>query len=671
MGFLVFHNMKIPRSLLAITMLSVAWLLLVISLYYAGHKPFSLATILRFAIAAWQIIVSFMVLALGGGLGKRLIRSYEINPLAMLMLQSATGLGLVSIGIFIISSLIGINRYLCWIIALMLALFLWRETLAWVSGWRALIPVWAASGRFGKALGFGILSLLLCALVISLAPPARFDALVYHLTLPKIYLSSGDVGYIPEIMFWGMPQIGEMLFAWSMGLAGNETATVLGWWVGVLALCGLIGYTADRFGGSAGWVAATALMGGYTMTKLLSSGYVEWFSILFGVGVIIAFDVWWNLGDRAGLVWAGVISGFAMGTKYTGGVLFIAGVGVVLVYSRYTKIGFRKLLINLAAFMIPAILVLSPWLVKNLLATGNPLYPLLFPAGSMDRFRLETYQLPPWGDWKDIMLLPIRATIGGFEGAPGYSASISPLLLALAPFSLLGYKNRTDKQRIAILISVILGIIGMLVWLLASRFSGFLIQTRMYFGIFPAYAVLVGAGYQALAEIRLPGLRLGRVVAVLVSVVLGFNILQVATELVNGGALAVLFNVETPEDYLNDNLGWYYPAAKAIRDLPDGSRVLLLWEPRSFYCQPKCVPDEVLDKWRHARQMVGEPGEVLESWRDDGYTHLLYNRFGANFIRSDDARYNNADWVAFDDLLARLNAPVEFGSAYELYSLLP
>jgi hypothetical protein len=507
--------------------------------------------------------------------------------------------------------------------------------------------------------------------MISVAPPVKFDALVYHLTLPKIYLLSGDVRFVPEIMFWGMPQIGEMLFAWSMGLAGTETAAILGWWVGVLALCGLMGYTADRFSHNAGWVAATALISGYTMTILLPSGYVEWFSVFFGVGVIIAFDVWCNLGDRAGLVWAGIISGLAMGTKYTNGVLFIASMGVVLINSHYTKKGFRKSITNLAAFMIPAILVFSPWLIKNMLATGNPLYPLIFPAGSMDRFRLEAYQLPPWGDWQDILLLPLRATTTGFEGAPGYSASISPLLLALAPFSLLGFKNRTDKQRVALLICATLGIIGLIIWLLASRVSGFLIQTRLYFGIFPAFAVLAGAGYRALAEIRLPGLRLERIVAVMISLVLGFNILQVATEFIESRALNVLFNVETPEDYLNNNLGWYNPAAQAIKNLPAGSRVLMLWEPRSFYCQTKCIPDEILDTWRHARQTVGAPDDIIDSWRDDGYTHLLYNHFGANFIRSNDESYNNSDWEALDDLLARLDAPVEFGGAYELYSLLP
>ena len=472
-------------------------------------------------------------------------------------------------------------------------------------------------------------------------------------------------------MFWGMPQIGEMLYTWGMGLAGNASASTVGWLAGVVALCGLIGYTRDRFGSNAAWVAVTSLISGYTLTILLSAAYVEWFTILFGTALLIAFDIWWSSRDRTALVWAGILCGFAMGTKYTGGVLLLAGTCVLFIQFLHNKAGVRNFVISLMVFLIPAFLIYSPWLIKNLVATGNPVYPLVFPAGSMDRFRLDAYQLPPWGDWKDIFLLPLQATMTGFEGAAGYSATISPLLIALVPFSLLGFKSRTETQRVTLVIAITIGVTGLLTWLLASRLSGYLIQTRLYLGIFPAFAVLAGAGYQALSDVRLPGLRLGRVISVLVGIVLFFNIIPVFTGFADGGALNVLLNNETADDYLADNLGCYFPAVKAISELPQGSRVLMLWEPRSYYCLPRCVPDEILDQWRHARQTIGEPQEILNSWRAKGYTHLLYNRFGADFVRADDKSYRDTDWLALDVLLSQLQEPVDFGGAYELYSLEP
>jgi hypothetical protein len=663
--------MKLSRSQLAITIGSLAWLLLVIALYYAGHKPFTPAMLLRIGVSVGQILVSLLVVSLGGGLGRRLIHPREINQLAALSLQSAAGLGLLGVGLLIVSALIGVNIILCWTAVFILGLLFWRDTWYWLSSWKALAQLWDGSGRFGKALGFGILTLLLCALLTSLAPPVKFDALVYHLTLPRLYLNSGGFKYIPEIMFWGMPQVGEMLYTWGMGLAGNSTAVLVGWWAGVLAMTGLIGYTADRFGVDAGWVAATSLISGYTLIVLLSAGYVEWFTILFGVGLLILLDIWWKEGDRSTLLWAGILCGLAMGSKYTGGNLLIAGMGVVLIHSLARKQGITPLVMNLAAFLVPAFVIFCPWLIKNMVATGNPFYPLLFPAGSMDQYRLEAYQLPAWGDWKDVLLLPLQATIAGFEGAPGYSASISPVLIALAPFSLIGFNRRAGMERSAIIIAMTIGIAGWIAWLFASRFSGFLIQTRFYFGLFPAFAVLVGAGYQALANVRLPGLRLERIVAALVGMVLLFNVIQVLGEFVNSEVLKVSLGYETTDDYLSDRLGWYFPAAQAVRELPEGSRVLMLWEPRSFYCLPKCIPDEILDQWRHSRQTVGEPGEILKRWREQGYTHLLYNRFGADFVRNDDKSYQESDWTALDDLLFQLKDPVEFGGAYELYSIQP
>ncbi len=147
--------MKVSRSGLVITVGALAWLLLVISLYYAGHKPFSPVVLLRIGISAGQIFTSLLVVSLAGGIGRRLIHPNEISPIAVLALQAAAGLGLMSIGMFFVSAVIGVNSLICWIIVVILALLFWRDTWLWFSAWKSFAHLWEASGRFGKALGSG------------------------------------------------------------------------------------------------------------------------------------------------------------------------------------------------------------------------------------------------------------------------------------------------------------------------------------------------------------------------------------------------------------------------------------------------------------------------------------------------------------------------------------
>src|SRR5579871_3172976 len=73
-----------------------------------------------------------------------------------------------------------------------------------------------------------------------------------------------------------------------------------------------------------------------------------------------------------------------------------------------------------------------------------------------------------------------------------------------------------------------------------------------------------------------------------------------------------------------DNTGAYY---NALQNLPKGSRVLLMWEPRSFYCPPtvSCTADVLFDNWK--LPMIDDgltPDQVMQSYRAQGYTYLLF-----------------------------------------------
>jgi hypothetical protein len=227
------------------------------------------------------------------------------------------------------------------------------------------------------------------------------------------------------------------------------------------------------------------------------------------------------------------------------------------------------------------------------------------------------------------------------------------------------------KQKNAVSTAVMMGITSLIAWMIASLFSEYLMQSRIYFAIFPALAFLAGVGFHSLGRINVPNVRVRRVVAIFVLILFWFAVVEVAISTLSQGSLQVLLNIQEENKYLEDNLGWYAPAIKSIHDLPISARIVMLWEPRSFECAPRCDPDEILDRWLFELDKNGSPKAILSQWREAGYTHLIYNQFGANFVRQNDLRYSSADWDALDGLLSLLPEPVDFGSSYYLYRLEP
>jgi hypothetical protein len=650
-------------------------LALVVVLYYVTHKPFTPALALGLGVVSWRLLVAFLLVGLGGGIGGRIMPDLPLHPLARLAVQAALGLGVMSLIVLLAGALGWLSSWLGGVVLLVLLVVLYRSVWRWVREWHALLPAWREASGVGKFLGACLALIALFTLTLALAPPLRFDALVYHLALPLRYLSAGRLVYIPQNMFWGMPQNAEMMYTWAMMLGGAPAAVVTGWAFGLLALIGTLGYAANRLDVNGGWVSAAVLVSGYTLASALSWGYVDWLVMLFGLSFLVTFDLWLEHAGRRYLLLAGVFTGMAFGTKYTGGILCLGAVWVIA-WREYKDV--RALLRNLAQFALAALLFALPWLAKNWLATGNPVYPLFFPAGAMSAYRQYLYQGgEPWGGWLDVILLPLRATFLGIEGAPGYSSSIGPLFLGLGLCAGLGWASLPAARRQAIQLAAGLAVPAILAWMVLGRFSSYLLQTRLYFAIFPALGFLAGAGYTALKGIILPGLRLGRIAAFLVALAIGLNTLELGVEMLQRGALQAALGLQPAEEYLEENWGWFAPAMRAVRELPAGARVLMLWETRSLYCLPNCEPDEVLDRWlRELHDMPGEdarsPQSILENWRAQGYTHLLLHRLGVDFLRSETQTvYQPGDWQALESLLAMLPTGEDFGGAYTLYRLSP
>ncbi len=577
------------------------WLICLTIGYYIYHKPIMPELALSLARLVWQVGISLAILSVAGGIGRRLLRKLSVHPLADMALQAGLGFGMLSLAM-LAAGYLGLYKPLFTGLGLLgLGLILWRDTLDWWREWEALKSLWKSGGWFGWATGGFVLLILGFTLITALAPPLKFDALVYHLALPRLYLLNGRLAYQPQIMFWGMPQMAEMIYTWAMSLGGEPAAAVTGWLVGVVTLAGLLGFIASRLEMSAGWASVAALMAGLSLSTGLAWGYADWWVLLFSLGFLICLSEWIESHNGGLLLLAGLLAGMALSTKYTAGLLLIFG-GVVILWNWKPLGGFKGVFLALTRVGLPAVLVFFPWLLKNWLATGNPFYPLIFPAGAMSSLRLALYQGGgTWGNWTDFVFLPLRATIMGVEGGAGYNTSIGPLLVGLGLASVLSWQEADRRQRMFIGLCALITITGILIWMVTGRFSSYLLMSRLNMPLFPALAVLAGAGFCAFTRFNMFGVRFSRVVGCLVLLVLGLNTFETGMQTVRQGVLRTALGVSTPDWYLGENLGWFGPAMQAVDQLPEGARVLMLWEARSFYCLPKCEPDEIIDRWQRER----------------------------------------------------------------------
>jgi len=315
-------------------------------------------------------------------------------------------------------------------------------------------------------------------------------------------------------------------------------------------------------------------------------------------------------------------------------------------------------------------LVSLPWLVKNAVFTGNPFYPFIFPTETFPALRLDYYQgVEVWGGIENLLFLPWMATITGVELREGFSASIGPMLLALGGLSWIGWQGRGPGQKRVLAGAWTFSMAGLILWAVLGRLSGFLVQSRLYFSIFPVFGFLAGAGFESLRQLKWPGVRMGRIASAALLLVFGLNLLDIADNFSGQQVLPYFFGQVSEEAYLDNSLGMYSLAMRGIKDLGDEARVRMLWEPRAAYCLPQCEPDEILDAWHTKARETGYDSEaIIEDWKAQGFTHLLYFRMGQAFYR-EDPRFEAADWELLDATLAGLELVLDLNHIYEIYEI--
>jgi len=466
---------------------------------------------------------------------------------------------------------------------------------------------WSAEG-VSAAVVFVILAVL--TLLGSCLPATDFDVREYHLQGPKEFFLAGRIVFLPHNVYTNMPFGTEMLSLFSMLIVGD-------WWWGalagqcVLACFPLMTVLAVR--------EATLLLFGPVAAHwaTLVAASVPWF---YRLGIIayaeggycfytaVTFLVAVLLMRRPSLrtfLLLGVVSGAAFACKYTAAVFVVAPSLVLAVAGSLGFMGGER--VDWKATGVTCVglaLTAGPWLGKNLVFTGNPVYPLAYELFGGRNWTTE--KDAKWDRGHSAPGYSVRQFLWNLRDVMERSDWQSPLVFGLAPLALLGLKRREAAWG-----WFVVGYLFLCWWLFTHRID------RFWLPLEPLACVLAGAGAAALASHRAGRATLFSVAMVAVY----FNLNLMASPLSGNNAYGSFIDVQA-RDPLNTATGQFVKLAN-LR-LPETSRILCVGAADLFHINRPVLYNTVFDDVILARYLrKGPPSAAVHAMRKDGITHVF------------------------------------------------
>ncbi len=499
----------------------------------------------------------------------------------------------------------------------------------------------------------------LCGILLgSLSPSTDFDVNEYHLGGPKEWYLAGQIRFLAHDVYTSFPFLTEMLLLDGMVLCGDWFRGGIAGQAVLMLFAPLTAWGIVLMGRR--WLTLLAgLAGGFIylstpwVFRMSIIAYTEGALAAYGLGavaaVLIALDGCCRTGEDASVtgrlrihtlpagpvILAGLCAGGAMASKYTGLVMTVVPVFLVLclagfrtcrqagaTWSEYGS-GLFKLTL---AYGLGVSILIGPWLLKNLVETGNPVYPLGYQVfGGRD---LDDALAAKWANGHKR---PSAGSVAGEIrdlGVKAFDVAAvndwqSPLIFALLPVALL-WRPRTC-------LIPLLG--GMTVWLFLCWWLFTHHLDRFWTPLLPTAAALAGIGFASLAATRLKFVAVAALVAGTF-----FNLGFVSTGLVgyNAGLTKLSAAADLASRITGPEIAWLN-AAIATGQLPADTKVLCVGEAELFHARFPYVYNTVFD---HSifEEWFGQPGEKnaaerpLKSVREireilaaHGITHLYVN----------------------------------------------
>lgn len=473
--------------------------------------------------------------------------------------------------------------------------------------------------RGAIAMAVGLLGTVGLLALLNLVPPVARDEMTHHLAIPALYVRHQRIFEVAFAEQSYYPMLLDMLYTPMLAWLPDNAPKFLHLLFGVGAAAWVVLLLRRQATGAAALFGGWLLLSTPVVMALGASAYVDLGILFYATGALAAVIVWADAPQTRWLIAGALMAGLAGATKYNGlMVIPLLATAPVWLAPPGTSEG-RKLSWALL-FGVVALIPLAPWLVKNALETGNPIFPLfnsLLHGRSVPaypRIGILAQRRMIYGDsWFDIALIPLRIFVTGRDGDPArFDGVFNPLLLLGLVGAFTAAAPRQDR---------FIGIYSCVYALLAF----FLMTLRVRYSI-AIVAPLALLTVDQLIRMRAAG-GTHRMLATTAAI---------SALLFSLGHAALLWQRLDPVPYLlgqlsrDEYIGQFVPEYPVLqfanRELPPTARLYLAFlGNRSYYCQRDFVSDMFFlpVTLRDAITNSTDPSGIARQFSQSRITHIV------------------------------------------------
>lgn len=546
-------------------------------------------------------------------LGRRLFRKWEVefdSRWEKFAYSAAVGFGALAYVTFFLAALGLLYRWVAFLALAVLTALAAADWRSWGAPVRDLSPIrWLRFSLGNKMVVTLILLFISMNLVATLAPPVDWDSLMYHLEAPKRYIQQHRLVYLPNA-YTNFPQYMEMIYTFAMLLHSDTLARLVNLMMGLFVLSAMHAFSKRHT--AQGNFLSLAI---FYCAPLVSVASIETFVDLgltfYQLCAFFAFYNWMSSAERKWLHLAAMMCGIALSIKYTAIIVSLLLNAVIVVESLHSRKRLQQVVALLATFNLISLSMIVPWLAKNYIFTGDPIFPILSGLlggwgrglASANRYLYgEGYGLA------DYLLLPWQMTFSPRFGFPWPG----PIFLIFLPIP---FFTRGLHRAIKFLALCVVTLF--LFWSMSAGQS-----VRFFLPGLALLSLVLGHSVKRLTANRV---LLRQLVYFCLLLVSGLNIITGPLSYALMAA-PVVFGRLSRESYLAQHLEIYAVADYCNSRLPSEAQIISVWEERGYYFdRPLVIGQSPEGAFLHRFHDIAEAPQLLGQLKEAGISHLLIN----------------------------------------------